>query len=124
MPRLEFSEGRSNKFYELYIVETRATASVASDYVFTLITLWGRIGKAATRKDYTFRSRYAAEIELKDIVRKKTIKGYRQVSDLAEAEKALRVAPVTPPERTVQKEKPRTATENRAQDILDELLNR
>ena len=64
MPRYEFSEGSSNKFWEIAL-EGKA---------FT--TTWGRLGTAGQSKTKTFGSEAQAEEEYEKLIAEKVSKGY------------------------------------------------
>ncbi|QSQ27473.1 WGR domain-containing protein [Pyxidicoccus parkwayensis] len=67
MPRFEFKEGSSNKFWEI----TRNEA--------VLTTRWGRIGTEGQEKTQTFKREYEARTAYDKQVLEKTTKGYTRV---------------------------------------------
>jgi len=69
MPRYEFVEGKSSKFWEIDI-EGR-----------TVTTRWGRIGTAGQSATKSFPSPPAAQVEHDKLVAEKLKKGYRSVDD-------------------------------------------
>jgi uncharacterized protein (TIGR02996 family) len=66
MPRYEFAEGSSNKFWEIAL----------KGKAFT--TTWGRMGTAGQSATKTFGSEAAAKKEYEKLIAEKTAKGYRQ----------------------------------------------
>jgi len=86
MPRYEFVEGSSSKFWEIEI----SGASVT--------TRWGRIGTAGQEKTKDFASSDKAQAEYDSLIREKTGKGYRETgASSAPAPPAPRPAPASPP---------------------------
>ncbi|HBL28305.1 MAG TPA: hypothetical protein DD490_15830 [Acidobacteria bacterium] len=86
MPRYEFVEGSSAKFWEVEI----SGASVT--------TRWGRIGTAGQEKTKDFASADKAQAEYDALLREKTGKGYKESgAAAAPAPAAPRPAPVAPP---------------------------
>ena len=69
MPRYEFTEGSSNKFWEIEIDGTEVT------------TKWGRIGSDGQSKTKDHGSDEKAQKEYDKLVREKTKKGYELVDD-------------------------------------------
>ncbi|MFP2906114.1 WGR domain-containing protein [Pyxidicoccus sp. 3LFB2] len=69
MPRYEFKEGSSSKFWQITL----------SDNTFT--TRWGRIGTDGQEKTQTFDSAAAAQKEYDKLVREKEKKGYELVGE-------------------------------------------
>jgi uncharacterized protein (TIGR02996 family) len=69
MPRYEFKEGSSSKFWQITL----------SDNTFT--TRWGRIGTDGQEKTQTFDSAAAAKKEYDKLVREKEKKGYELVGE-------------------------------------------
>lgn len=67
MPRFEFKEGSSNKFWEI----TRDEA--------VLITRWGRIGTEGQEKKQTFKAEYEARTAYTKQIKDKESKGYTRV---------------------------------------------
>jgi uncharacterized protein (TIGR02996 family) len=80
MQRFEFSEGTSNKFWEIAIEGKSVT------------TRWGRIGTDGQTKTKDFASEAAAQKEYDALVAEKTKKGYQQVGGKA----AKAAAPAKP----------------------------
>ncbi len=68
MPRYEFSDGSSNKFWEITL---QGNGFVAS---------WGKIGTAGQSKPQTFESAEKAKKEYEKLIAEKTKKGYQLVS--------------------------------------------
>ncbi len=68
MPRYEFSDGSSNKFWEITLTGSNFVAS------------WGKIGTAGQSKPQSFGSPEAAKKEYDKLVAEKTKKGYTLVS--------------------------------------------
>lgn len=85
MPRYEYVEGSSSKFWEIEI----SGASVT--------TRWGRIGTAGQEKTKDFASAEKAQAEYDALIREKTGKGYREAGAAAtSAPPAPRPDPVSP----------------------------
>lgn len=86
MPRYEYVEGSSSKFWEIEI----SGASVT--------TRWGRIGTAGQEKTKDFASAEKARAEYDALIQEKTGKGYRETgAAAAPAPPASRPAPASPP---------------------------
>ena len=68
MPRYEFSEGSSSKFWEIQL--SGASFSVR----------FGRIGTAGQAQNKKFKSPAVAAAEAEKLIAEKTRKGYRQVA--------------------------------------------
>jgi predicted DNA-binding WGR domain protein len=64
VPRYEFSEGSSNKFWDIAIAGSEVT------------TTWGKIGTDGQSKTKDFGSAAAAQKEYDKLVAEKTKKGY------------------------------------------------
>lgn len=69
MPRFEFVEGKSSKFWEIEIKGR------------TVTTRWGRIGTAGQSAAKSFPSPAAAQVEHDKLVAEKLKKGYQEVGD-------------------------------------------
>jgi uncharacterized protein (TIGR02996 family) len=69
MPRYEFKEGSSNKFWEISLTGTSFT------------TRWGRIGTDGQEKSQSFSDTATAKKEYDKLVREKEKKGYELVGD-------------------------------------------
>ncbi|MBZ4415813.1 WGR domain-containing protein [Myxococcus sp. RHSTA-1-4] len=76
MPRYEFKEGSSSKFWEITLSGT------------TFTTRWGRIGTDGQEKTQTFDSPDKAKKEYEKLVREKEKKGYELVGDGEAGEEA------------------------------------
>ena len=81
MPRYEFSEGSSNKFWEIAL----------KGKAFT--TTWGRIGSAGQSTTKTFGSEAQAKKEYEKLIAEKVAKGYTETGGKADAGGAEEGAP-------------------------------
>jgi uncharacterized protein (TIGR02996 family) len=69
MPRFEFVEGSSSKFWEIHLEES------------TVRTRWGRIGSEGQEKEEDFDSRTEARKEYDKLIASKVKKGYKPVAE-------------------------------------------
>ena len=84
MPRFEFVEGTSSKFWEIEVAGA------------VLTTRWGRIGSAGSTKQQTFASAAAAGAARDKLVGEKTRKGYREVGAAPAAPTPAAPTPAAP----------------------------
>jgi uncharacterized protein (TIGR02996 family) len=91
MPRYEFKEGSSSKFWEITVEGKKVT------------TRWGRIGTAGQSKTKSFASPAAAQKEYDKLLGEKTRKGYTLVGG-AKAGKAAPAAPAVKAARNLELE--------------------
>ena len=81
MRRFEFSEGSSNKFWQVTVAD------------HDLHITWGKIGTAGQTQTKSFASAAAAQQELSKLVSEKTKKGYAEVDGTAAADGKKEEAP-------------------------------
>ena len=85
MRRFEFSDGKSNKFWQIAVDGCDVT------------THWGRIGANGQRKTKTLASPAAAQADADKQIRSKTKKGYAEVAAPGEQEPSAAPAPAPAP---------------------------